>query len=71
MKRLRHLAVVVSLFFPACSPAVPSPSDEAQVAAYTAEQMACVAEAGAKYEAERCVCQVRVRYGRDCDGGAP
>ena len=93
MKRLRRLAVVVSLFFPAagCGAALPSTSDELAVAAYSADESRCVAEAGvpegcvddagytvdsepcqtAKAVANRCVCQVRVRYGRDCDGGAP
>lgn len=50
----------------------PSPSDQAAVTAYEAEQLACVAEAGTQLEADRCRCAVHEKYGRPCtmDGGA-
>lgn len=53
-----------------------SPNEAQLVAQDTAEQLACVNDAGTREEAERCQCAVRARYpGPQCDasadGGAP
>lgn len=52
-----------------CSPGLPSPSDTAQVAAYEAEQLACIAEAGDKADADMCRNTVKAKYGRPYDAG--
>jgi len=49
-----------------CGASLPSPSDQAAVAAYEAEQLACVIEAGARIDADRCRCAVHQKWGRGC-----
>jgi hypothetical protein len=47
----------------------PSAADEATVAAYQAEQLACVDSAETRGDADACRARVRARFGR-LDGGA-
>ena len=54
----------------ACADSVP-PSAAATIADYSTAELACVADAGSRAEANACVCQVRANYGRPCDGGTP
>lgn len=70
MKR-RHLfwAVVGTQW--ACGAGLPSPSDQAIVAEYEAAQLACVAEAGTRDDADACRRSVKAQYHRPIDGGAP
>lgn len=56
--------VSVLLALDGCLP--PAPSLDA--ASYGAAQLACVAEAGTKQEADECRCLVQARYGRKCTG---
>ena len=49
----------------ACA-SLPSPSQQAVIAGYEAEQLACVMEAGTKLDADRCRCAVHQKYGGGC-----
>ena len=70
----RWILVAIALALNSCLPS-PSPSQQAVIAEYEAEQMACVLEAGTKVDADRCRCAVHEKYGRPCvfvsleDGG--
>jgi hypothetical protein len=67
------LVASLSLAMSACGSGLPSPSVEGQVAAYEAELLACVAEAGTLAESTACRGGVRAKYGRSfypVDGGA-
>lgn len=64
------LAAACVLSLASCA-AHPSPSQTAEVAAYQARELACIAEAGIKVAADECRCNVKAAYFRDCDGGVP
>jgi len=67
---MAFIALLIFAFFTGCA-ALPSPTDAEVVAEYEGRQLACVAEAGTREEADRCRCAVKAAYHRDCyyDGG--
>ena len=60
--------VIVMLALNGCGLPPGAPLD---AAAYEAEQMACIADAGTADEANQCRCAVQARYGRDCSAYVP
>lgn len=55
--------VLVAALLSACGSIIASP--------YSAQQIACVEDAGTRAEADACRCRVRAKFGNPCDGGAP
>lgn len=54
-----------------CSPSTPTPAQQAEVGAYEAAMLACVAKAPTRYDADACRAGVRAAFeaGVPADGG--
>lgn len=62
------LAITISALVVSCSPALPSPQQQADVGAYETEQLACVAAYPTRQLIDACRADVKIRFGR-VDGG--
>lgn len=65
---LLTLGIFAVLLMHGCGASVPTPAQQAVVLRYEAEQLACVADAGTKEEADACRDKVKAAYGRNDAG---